>query len=63
MCHFDSFASIIPSEARNLSIMLRTGSGRNLIFSSGYTGKISRFARNDKFLILFTGSSTLDIHR
>ncbi|GAF78512.1 unnamed protein product [marine sediment metagenome] len=33
--------------------------GRNLVFSACYIGKISRFPRNDMLLRLFTGSSTL----
>ncbi len=30
------------------------------MFSVCYTGKISRFARNDRFLRLFTGSSKVN---
>ena len=52
ICDFHPFAFVVPSEARKLSITLRAGSGRNLLFSSCYIDKISRFARNDMLLRL-----------
>jgi hypothetical protein len=61
ICHFGPFASVIPSEARNLNITLRAGSGRNLMVSACYIVKISRFARNDMLLRLFTRPSIFNL--